>query len=280
VLAVALALGSSLAWGISDFLGGLKSRSVALLTVLLVSQGTALILASVLVISRGEAPPGGAFLVYAALAGLIETLGVAALYRGLAVGVMSIVAPIAATAPVVPVVVGIVLGELPAALQAAGIALAVLGIVATACRRRSADVPRAVIASSVLFGLLTAIGFGSFYVAMDAASEGEIPWALLVARLTAVGIFVGVIVLARSRIAVRRSDLPVIASIGVLVIAADSMYATATTHGLLSVVAVLSTLYPVVTIALARAYLNERIERAQQLGIAMTLCGVVAIAAG
>jgi drug/metabolite transporter (DMT)-like permease len=280
VLAVALALGSSLAWGISDFLGGLKSRSVALLTVLLVSQGTALILASVLVISRGEAPPGGAFLVYAALAGLIETLGVAALYRGLAVGVMSIVAPIAATAPVVPVVVGIVLGELPAALQAAGIALAVLGIVATACRRRSADVPRAVIASSVLFGLLTAIGFGSFYVAMDAASEGEIPWALLVARLTAVGIFVGVIVLARSRIAARRSDLPVIASIGVLVIAADSMYATATTHGLLSVVAVLSTLYPVVTIALARAYLNERIERAQQLGIAMTLCGVVAIAAG
>jgi drug/metabolite transporter (DMT)-like permease len=280
VLAVALALGSSLAWGISDFLGGLKSRSVALLTVLLVSQGTALILASVLVISRGEAPPGGAFLVYAALAGLIETLGVAALYRGLAVGVMSIVAPIAATAPVLPVVVGIVLGELPAPLQAAGIALAVLGIVATACRRRSADVPRAVIASSVLFGLLTAIGFGSFYVAMDAASEGEIPWALLVARLTAVGIFVGVIVLARSRIAARRSDLPVIASIGVLVIAADSMYATATTHGLLSVVAVLSTLYPVVTIALARAYLNERIERAQQLGIAMTLCGVVAIAAG
>jgi uncharacterized membrane protein len=178
VLAVALALGSSLAWGISDFLGGLKSRSVALLTVLLVSQGTALILASVLVISRGEAPPGGAFLVYAALAGLIETLGVAALYRGLAVGVMSIVAPIAATAPVVPVVVGIVLGELPAALHAAGIALAVLGIVATACRRRSADVPRAVIASSVLFGLLTAIGFGSFYVAMDAASEGEIQWAL------------------------------------------------------------------------------------------------------
>jgi drug/metabolite transporter (DMT)-like permease len=280
VLAVALALGSSLAWGISDFLGGLKSRSVALLTVLLVSQGTALILASVLVISRGEAPPGGAFLLYAALAGLSETLGVAALYRGLAVGVMSIVAPIAATAPVVPVVVGIVLGELPAPLQAAGIALAVAGIVATACRRRAEEVTRPVLASSVVFGLLTAIGFGSFYVAMDAASEGEIPWALLVARLTAVGVFVGVIALTRSRIAVRRSDLPVIASIGVLVIAADSMYATATTHGLLSVVAVLSTLYPVVTIALARAYLQERIERAQQLGIAMTLCGVVAIAAG
>jgi drug/metabolite transporter (DMT)-like permease len=280
VVAVALALGSSLAWGISDFLGGLKSRSVALLTVLLVSQGTALILASVLVISRGEAPPGGAFLLYAALAGLSETLGVAALYRGLAVGVMSIVAPIAATAPVVPVVVGIVLGELPAPLQAAGIALAVAGIVATACRRRAAEVTRPVLASSVVFGLLTAIGFGSFYVAMDAASEGEIPWALLVARLTAVAVFVGVIALTRSRIAVRRSDLPVIAAIGVLVIAADSMYATATTHGLLSVVAVLSTLYPVVTIALARAYLQERIERAQQLGIAMTLCGVVAIAAG
>jgi drug/metabolite transporter (DMT)-like permease len=265
---------------VSDFLGGLKSRTVPLLAVLLISQGTALILLSLVVASVGEGPPGGEFLLYAALAGLAETVGVAALYRGLASGVMSIVAPVAATAPVVPVVVGIALGELPSALQGAGIALAAAGIVVTAWQPLSGELGRPAVAASVAFGLLTALGFGSFYVAMDAASEGEIPWALMVARLTAVTVFIAAILLTRSRLTVRRADVPVIVAIGVLVIAGDSMYATASTHGLLSVVAVLSTLYPVVTIALARAFLNESVERQQRAGIGMCLAGVVAISAG
>ena len=134
MLAVALALGSSLAWGVSDFLGGLKSRSVPLLAVLLISQGTALGVLAVVVIALGEEPPGGSFLLYAVLAGVAETVGVAALYRGLATGVMTIVAPVAATAPAVPVAVGIALGELPSPLQSAGIALAVVGIAVTACQ--------------------------------------------------------------------------------------------------------------------------------------------------
>jgi drug/metabolite transporter (DMT)-like permease len=188
------------------------------------------------VTSYGQGPPGGAFLLYAALAGTAEAGGVAALYRGLSVGVMSIVAPVAATAPVV--------------------------------------------STSVLFGGITALGFGSFYVAMDAASEGEISWALLVARLTAVTLFVAALLLARPGVDMRRADLPVIVGIGVLIIAGDSMYATASTHGLLSVVAVLSTLYTVVTIALARAFIGERIVRQQSAGIAMCMGGVVAISAG
>ena len=131
MLAVALALAASVAYGISDFLGGLTSRSVALLPVLLVSQGTALILLFMIVVSRGEGPPGGAFLLYGAIAGLSEMVGVAALYRGLAVGVMSIIAGVGATAPVVAVVVGIVLGELPTPIQGVGIVLAVSGIILT-----------------------------------------------------------------------------------------------------------------------------------------------------
>jgi drug/metabolite transporter (DMT)-like permease len=130
-----------------------------------------------------------------------------------------------------------------------------------------------------VFGLLTALGFGAFYVAMDAASEGEIPWALMVARLTAVAAFVAAIVVTGHAIAARRADVPAIALIGVLVIAADAMYATASTHGLLSVVAVLSTLYPIVTIALARAFLGEQVERRQWLGITLCMCGIVAISA-
>ena len=280
MLAIALALGSSLAWGVSDFLGGLKSRSLPLLVVLVISQGAALIALSLLVLALGEGPPGGEFLAYAALAGLSEAVGVAALYRGLAVGVMSVVAPVAATAPVVPLVVGLALGELPAPIQGAGIALAVVGIVITAWRSERAEQPSRPIAASILFGALCALGFGSFYVAMDAASEGEIQWALLVARLTAVALFVIAILVTRPVRELRPADVPVIASIGLLIIGADAMYAAASTHGVLGVVAALSTLYPIVTIALARVYLSERVERRQQLGIAISLGGVVAISAG
>jgi drug/metabolite transporter (DMT)-like permease len=280
VLAIALALGSSLAWGVSDFLGGLKSRSVPLLGVLFVSQGTALILLSLAVASYGGGPPSGTFLIYAALAGIAEALGVAALYRGLAVGVMSIVAPVAATAPVVPVAVGLVLGEIPSALQGFGIALGALGIVVTAWQPGNEATARQGVSTSLLFGGLTALGFGSFYVAMDAASEGEIPWALMVARLAALTAFAAAFLIARPSVAMRRADVPVIIGIGVLIIAGDSMYATASTHGLLSVVAVLSTLYPVVTIALARAFIGERVERQQSIGIGMCVGGVVAISAG
>jgi len=112
---------------------------------------------------------------------------------------------------------------------------------------------------------------------MDAASEGDVPWALLVARLTAVTAFVAAMLLRRAPLAVRGAQLPAIASIGVLIVGADSMYAISSTVGLLSVVAVLSSLYPVVTVALARVYLRERVERLQQIGIAACLSGVAAI---
>src|SRR5829696_6705479 len=160
MLAVALALGSSLAWGVSDFLGGVKSRNLPLFLVLLISQGAALVVLMVIVVGLGEPPPGGDFLLFAALAGISEAAGVAALYRGLAVGVMSVVAPVAATAPVVPLVVGLALGELPEPIQGAGIALAVVGIVITACRTTNEDEPNRAIGASVLFGTLCALGFG------------------------------------------------------------------------------------------------------------------------
>ena len=235
---------------------------------------------SVIVVPLGEGPPGAEFLVFAAVAGVSEAVGVAALYRGLAVGATSIVAPVAATAPVVPLAVGLALGELPEPIQGAGIALAVVGILITVSRSdRGHELGRAA-GASVFFGALCALGFGSFYVAMDAASEGDIQWALLVARATAVVMFVAAVALARPSATLRGRDVPAIASIGLLIIAADAMYASASTRGVLGVVAALSTLYPIVTIALARAYLGEQVDRRRQIGIAVSLSGVVAISAG
>jgi drug/metabolite transporter (DMT)-like permease len=296
VLAIALALGSSLVYGVSDFLGGLKSRSLPLLWVLLISQGSALLVLAPVVLGSGEGPPSGSYLAYAVLAGIAEAVGVAALYRGLAVGVMSIVAPVAAIAPVVPVVTAFFLGEEPAPIQGVGIVAALTGIAIISWGTRPEEQPPPVrcppgevsgpapgrsrvspeVGTSVLFGLLTALGFGSFLVGMDAASEGR---ALFVARLTSVAAFGTVYLVTRPPLAVRRTELPLLALIGLLIIGADSLYAVATTEGLLSVVVVLSSLYPAVTIALARLYLNERLQRRQLVGVAAALAGAVAIAA-
>jgi len=284
MLASLLALGASFGWGVSDFLGGLKGRSSPVLAILLVSQATALAVLAAFVAVIGEGPPATQYIVLAAAAGLGETVGVAALYRGLASGMMSIVAPIANIAPVVPLAVGVALGEVPGPIQVAGLVLVVVGIVLTSYQPRAGGATGPRRRASVVYGLLSALGFGIFFTAMDGASEGAIPWGLLVARSSAVAAIaaVGVVLVAvkRSRLAVRARDLPVLALIGGLIVASDSMYAVASTVGLLGVVAVLSALHPVVTVGLARVYLHEPIERIQYLGIAICMCGVVAITAG
>jgi drug/metabolite transporter (DMT)-like permease len=113
---------------------------------------------------------------------------------------------------------------------------------------------------------------------MDAATEGSVPWALLIARFASVAGSPRHISSRDRPLTVRRAELPVLALIGVLIIDADSLYAVASTEGLLSVVVVLSSLYPAVTIALARVYLHERLQRLQQVGVGAALCGAVAIA--
>lgn len=275
MLAVLLALGASLFWGSGDFLGGWRSRSLPLLSVLLVAQSTSVTLLVVATVAGGGAPPGAGFLVAAALAGLTELVGVAALYRGLAVGRMSVVAPISAGAPAVPLVAGLVLGEVPGPVQSAGLVLVVAGIV-FAARGSDGSGP---VGPSVVYGLVSAVGFGAFYVAMDAASEGDVRWALLVARLTAVMIIVTAVLATRARPRVRRTDSLVLLAIGVLSTAGDLLYATATTLGLLGVVAVLAALHSVVTIGLARVVLHERVAAWQQLGIVGCLSGVAVLAA-
>lgn len=275
--AIVLALCSSLVYGVSDFLGGLKSRSLPLLSVLLVSQGAALALLAAATLVSTTGPPAGEYVLYGVLAGLFEAVGLAALYRGLAVGTMSIVAPLAATAPLFPLLAAVALGEAPAPIQAVGIVLALGGIGLISLEPGEVRTPA--LGRSVLFGLLTAAGFGGFLVAMDAASEGGVLWALLTARLTAVSAYALAFVVGRPEVGVGRGELPVLVAIGVMIIGADALYAVASTEGLLSVVAVLSSLYPLVTIVLARIYLKERLAPRQKLGAAATLCGAVAISA-
>jgi drug/metabolite transporter (DMT)-like permease len=279
LLSIVLALGSAFCWGLSDYLGGLKSRSLALLSVLLVSQVTGILVLVMIVIVLGGPAPDSRQLLLAALAGLGEIIGVAALYRGLAVGSMSIVASVASIAPIVPLVVGFVLGEMPAPLQLAGLAAIIAGLVLTSQKGRAAPAEGGKIGISVLHGALSALGFGIFFVLIDSASESSIPWALFMARLTAVAALAVAALSTRSRVVLRSADLPVTSLIGLLILSADFMYATATTIGLMGVVAVLAALHTVVTIFLARLFLEERIGVLQRYGIATCFLGVLAIAA-
>jgi uncharacterized membrane protein len=254
---------------------------VALLGVLVVSQAAGLAGAGVLVAAGGEPAPGAEDLLPAALGGMAGVVALAALYRGMAIGTMSIVAPISATAVAVPVVVGLATGERPGTLQLAGIAVAVVGVVLASREGAPAGSPAAAAARrSLLLALVAALGFGSFFVGMDAAADADVLWALLAARGASFTLLVAAALTTRPALPARPLTLAGLALIGAMDLAANGLFAAATTEGLLSVVAVLSSVYPVVTILLARAVLRERVRRLQEAGIATALAGVAMIAAG
>ncbi len=282
MLALVLALGSSLCWGMSDFLGGLQSRRQPLLAVMLISQGAALICLLALVAVRGAGPPHLVKLLPALGAGAAGMVALSAFYRALSIGTMSIVAPISATGAVVPVVVGIAQGERPAALQLAGIAAAIVGVVLAsreddAALRHDARAPSR---ASIPLALVAAAGFGTFFVGLRSSARVDVVWALVAARVAGVALLV-LVLAARRSVPVRdRRALAALAAVGLLDLSANGLYAVATRHGLLSVVAVAASLYPLGTVLLARAVLGERVRRVQEVGIVAALTGVVLIAAG
>lgn len=278
---ILLALASGVGYGVSDFLGGLLSRRLNTVTVLLVSQATALVLLAGMVLVLGTPLPSGDVVPLAAVAGVSEVVGIAALYQGLSVGSMSIVAPVAATAPLVPLVVGLVLGEIPTYLQSGGAALALVGICLASLTPKAEGAKtgsRPVV--SIALGVAAAGGFGGFYVAIDAASESSVPWTLLISRMTAVVVVVAVAAYLRPALSLHRRGLPVLVAIGALIVAADALYALASTLAVVGVVAVLSSLHPLVTMALARRFLKERLAPAQQVGVALCVVGAAAISIG
>ena len=275
--AIALALGASVCWGVGDFLGGFSSRRSSALTVLAVAEVAGLAAIALFVAVRGIEPPGGATFAFAAAAGVAGAVGLGALYRGMAVGAMGVVAPISATAAVIPVAFGLARGERPSGLQLAGISAALVGV-ALASREPGEN---ARLAAGVGLALVAAAGFGSYIVLIDEAAEASTEWAVLVSRGAASVAAVSVsVALALGRLRPRARALPALAVIGLFDVGANGLLALALTRGLISLVAVLSALYPVVTIALARAVLGERIGRIQAAGAATALAGVALISIG
>jgi len=281
MLAIVLGLGSSVCWGLADFLGGLQSRRHAVASVLLVSEIAGLAPVVLYVALSGAAAPAWVHLWPAAAGGAAGVVALGAFYRALATGTMSIVAPVSATGAIVPLAVGIAEGDRPGALRLAGIAAALLGVVLAARELGADERPRAGgVNGSVALALVAALGFGLFFVGLRSAASASVPWAMLVARASAVPLVALAVLGARAPLRLGRSVLPALAVVGLLDVSANGLYALATTHGLLSVVSVLGSLYPVTTVLLARLVLHERVRRTQEVGIITVLAGVALIAAG
>lgn len=274
--AIALALGASMLWGVGDFLGGVNSRRLPMLTVLAVSELAGLVAVAVFVAAAGGPAPSAGAAAAAAVAGLGGVVGLGALYRGMAVGALGVVAPISSAAAAIPVAVGLARGERPSLVQLVGVAVALVGI-ALVSREPGPGKSRA--AAGAGLALLAAAGFGAYFVFIDVASDGGVAWAVMLSRGVAT-------VVAFSAAAARRSARPGVAAlpplvvIGLFDVGANALLALALTKGFVSLVSVLASLYPLVTVALAYRVLHERVARTQQAGVVAALAGAGLISAG
>jgi drug/metabolite transporter (DMT)-like permease len=276
VTAIALALGASLTWGLADFFGPLQGRVLGALRTLVYVQLGGLAGIAVIVAVRGKGMDGSGALL-AIPAAVSGTLGLFAFYRGIAVGAISIVAPIAGISAIVPVIVGIASGDRPSPWQLLGMAAALVGVF-LAAREPGRGGTR--FAAGVGLAMLAAVGFGGYFPFMHAAGNADFWWASLIFRLTSSSVILAAVAVRRPHVGVPRRVLPWLALIGFGDMFGNLLFAAASSSGLVSITSVLASLYPIVTVVLARIVLSERVARSQEAGIGLTLAGVALISAG
>jgi drug/metabolite transporter (DMT)-like permease len=274
--AVVLALGASLTWGFADFFGPLKGRTLGALRVLVYVQLGGLLGIAVIVAVRGEGLSDSAALL-AIPAALSGTLGLFAYYRAIGVGAISIVAPIAGISAIVPVIFGIATGDRPSPWQLLGILCALGGVYLASREPGSAGESR--VAAGVGLALLAAVGFGGYFPPMHAAGDADFWWASLIFRMTSTSVILIAAAIVRPNLRIRASQFPVLALIGLGDMFGNLLFAASASHGLVSITSVLASLYPIVTVVLARIVLKERVARSQEVGIGFTLAGVALISA-
>jgi drug/metabolite transporter (DMT)-like permease len=280
VLAIALALGSSACYGVSNFIGPQLARRHTIVTILVISQVAALVCCAIYLAGDGGAALPAASMLLALLAGVGNAAGLIGFYKAAELGPLSIVAPIGATGAIVPVAYGLATGDTLKATQVVGVVLA-MGGAALAARAEPREArqdtrypdPRA----SVIWALGSALAFGVFLTALPKASQDGRAWALFDARLA---LLVLLVLWAGRRIGGLRAtrDLPLMALPGLLLVGGTVLYTVAADHGQLSLVSVVGSLFPVVTVGLGVAILGERLSRAQAAGVSAAMAGVVLIA--
>ena len=282
-----LALASAALYGAADFLGGLASRRTSTIAVVIVSQAVGLLpLALLLVVLPGT--PSGSDLLWGAIAGLAGSTGVALLYRALAIGTMSIVAPTTAVCAVMlPVLAEWWRGERLGATTIGGIALALAAIVLvsqppqafrsgshTAPDRRGWPRP---LPAGMGLALLSGVAIGLFFLALARTAMTAGLWPLLFSRALSIVVFTGIALAGSHPIAMPRPVFTLAGTCGVVDMLANALYLIASRGGPLSVVVTLASLYPASTVILARIVVGERLSTLQNVGIVCALTAVVLI---
>ena len=273
--ALVLALGASLAWGVADFVGPWKARTLGALRVLLWGQLVGMVAIGIVVAARGD-PPSGSAVLLAIPAALSGTLGLYAYYRGMATGAMSVVAPIAGASAIVPVVFGIATGDRPSTLQLAGVACAIAGVTLASMEHQDGGERR--LAAGVGLAVLAAIGFGFYFPPMHAAGSVDPWWSSLLFRISSFAIVASTVQVRHASVRIGGWPLVVVLAVGLGDTLGNLLFAVSSGHGLVSLTAVLASLYPIVTVVLAALVLHERIDGSQRAGVALTLAGVALIA--
>lgn len=278
-MAVILGLAVAAAYGSADFLGGLAARRSPLAAVVVGSQVVGLVVIAAIAWRDVEAM-GGTALALSAVAGAVGGAALASLYRGLARGRMNVVAPITAVgAATVPVLWGLFQGERPSQIALTGVGLAIVAVVLVS-RIPGDEAAAAGGRQAIVLAVLAGAGFGVVFVLLAETSETADFGPLVVMRVTSVLLLgTGAIVARRLRVPHPRAAA-VIAVTGILDIAANTLYVLATREGLVSLVSVVSSLYPAITVLLARTVLGERLGRMQAGGLVLAGAGVVLIATG
>ncbi|HEX6021175.1 MAG TPA: EamA family transporter [Solirubrobacter sp.] len=269
--AAPLALLASLLWGTADFLAGRASRAHPAIIVAFVGQAAGLLCLAIVMAFHGY--DSDAF-VPGLISGVLGVVAIVTFYRALALGTMSVIAPIVATSAIVPVIAGVVDGERPATLQWIGVVAALAGVALASREPGGAANDQQ---TALKLAVVAAIAIGFALVFLNQAAEHDALTGVTAARIIGVPLLGALALHARARAPL--TALPKLASIGVLDTGANTAFAIATTSGLLSLVAVLGGLFPIVTVTLAYFLLHERLQRHQRVGVVLALAGIPLISA-
>jgi drug/metabolite transporter (DMT)-like permease len=281
-----LAIASAVFYGAADFAGGLTTRRAGTFPVVFLSQASGLVLLAVL-LPFLPGTPTRPDLAWGVLAGLTGGIGVALLYRALAIGVMAVVAPTTAVCAVtIPVFVSILLGERPVPLVAAGILLGVLSIVLVSRQdtpKQSLTDPtpsRGRLPPGVGIALVSGIAIGFFFLALAQTRAEAGMWPILASRLVSTALFGSLTLVRRESLRMSRSTLGLVLLAGTVDMLANALYLEAARQGPLSIVVTLSSLYPASTVLLARIALGERLNLWQMTGVGCALSAILLIVSG
>ncbi len=279
-MASLLALFSSILWGSADYLAGNLSKRFKAIAVTGASQAIGLITGVILVVVTGSyiAPnlSWNGYFLPAIGAGIAGFLGLVSFYSGLSTGRMGVVSPISTLSAVIPLSFAFAAGERPTTIQIAGMGIALLGAFCAS----GPDIVKGLPIKPLLFGLGAALGFGIALTFMAQGSKTSSLMTMTSMRVISVSICILIALRYRTVGGFGKSDIKILALIGVTDFVANLLLGVATTKGLISVAMVLGGLFPIVTSLLAFKFLHERLHKVQYLGIILAVTGVSVISIG